>query len=208
MSLPPGGHTRKCPYCHNKAQFNYVSNNSFIAYNARVDPLDEKSAMQRNDVAMYKCCVCGGPVFARSHGKEPTTIDIYPVSIPSASKDIPKEARDIYIEALRCFDVKAWNAAATMCRRAVQECVLDKGGTGKTLYNQIDDLAGRRVITEDIKDWAHELRLLGRDGAHADVLTDVGEEEAKFAIEFTEELLNYVYVLKARLGRRKKVGKQ
>ena len=47
--------------------------------------------------------------------------------------------------------------------------------------------------------------MLGRDGAHADVSFDVEEEEATFAIEFTKELLNFVYVLKARLNRRKEL---
>lgn len=207
MGVPSNQHTRECPYCHTKAQFNFASNKEpVVTHSARVNPVDEKSSMQRNDIAMYKCCVCGGPLFIRAYGTQTSQLEVYPVNIPTASTDIPEKIRNIYLEALRCFSVHAWNATATMCRRAVQECILEKGGTGKMLYNQIDDLATKRVITEDIKEWAHELRILGRDAAHADVPTDVGEKEAKFAVEFTEELLNYVYVLKARLTRRKKIG--
>lgn len=207
MTLPNNQHTRECPYCHNKAQFNYLweGEKSTKVYNARENPLDDKSKLERNDVAVYKCCVCGGALFIRAHGNNLSSqkLDIYPVNIPTVSDDIPEKIRAIYIEALLCFGVGAWNATATMCRRIVQECIINKGGVGKTLYNQIDNLASKRIITDDIKDWAHEIRILGRDGAHADVTTDVGEEEAKFAVEFTKELLNYVYILKARLQRRK-----
>lgn len=202
MNIPPDKHTRECPYCHNKAQFNYLWNQDSVkVFNARLDPTDEKSACQRNDVSVYICCVCGGPLFARAYGDNLSNqkLDVYPTNIPFASLDIPEKIRKIYLEALICFNVSAWNATATMCRRAVQECIIDKGGEGKMLYNQIDNLAEKRIITDDIKEWAHEIRLLGRDGAHADVPTDVGEKEANFAIEFTGELLNYVYILKARL---------
>ena len=205
MGMPGDRHTRECPYCHNQAQFNFVKENGdfFAAFNVRINPEDEKSAVQRNDIGVFKCCVCGGPLFIRAHGPQLQNLDIYPINIPTAPTDIPEKIRNIYLEALRCFGVRAWNATATMCRRVIQECIIDKGGEGKDLYHQIDDLAVKRIITDDIKDWAQEIRILGRDGAHADVPTDVGEEEAKFAVEFTEELLNYVYILKARLQKRR-----
>jgi hypothetical protein len=53
-----------------------------------------------------------------------------------------------------------------------------------------------------LKDWAHEIRTIGKNGAHADVPIDVTESDAKDALDFTEEFLNYTYVLKKRLQRR------
>ncbi|MDD4955592.1 MAG: DUF4145 domain-containing protein, partial [Candidatus Omnitrophica bacterium] len=190
MSIPQDKHTRECPYCHKNAQFNFLWNQEPIKiFNAKSDPCDEKSAWQRNDVSVYVCCVCGGTLFTRAYGNklQEQKLDIYPVNLPSIPKEIPDKIKSICHEAHTCFNVGAWNATTTMCRRAVQECIIDKGGQGNTLYNQIDDLAGKRIITDDIKDWAHEIRILGRDGAHADIPTDVGEQEAKFCIEFTDE---------------------
>jgi len=206
MSLPANGHTRKCPYCDNMAQFNFVDNKGHMfatQYAARIQPQDNSSSMQVIQIGVYKCCVCGCPVFIRRYGDGLAKEDLYPINIPSSSSSIPAEVREIYLEAMRCFSVKAWNATATMCRRAVQECIVGKGGEGKTLFEQIDNLYEKRVIQDDLKEWAHAIRILGKDGAHADVASNVGEEEAKFALEFTEALLNYVYVLKAKLASRR-----
>ena len=79
MDLPANLHTRECPYCHNKTQFNYIRNNNvdfMISFSARVNPEDEKSNSEANSIAVYKCCVCGGPLFVRAYG--PQNLDIYP----------------------------------------------------------------------------------------------------------------------------------
>ncbi|MFH0771236.1 MAG: DUF4145 domain-containing protein [Candidatus Omnitrophota bacterium] len=184
------------------AQFNLLKD-SHDAANVRSEYKNEKSSLQTNLIASYRCCVCGWPIFVSTRDRAMSVIDIYPINIPTASSDIPEKIRNIFLEALCDFGIKSWNSTATMCRRTVQELAMEKGATGDTLFAQIDDLASRQIITQDLKDWAHEIRILGKEGAHADVPTDVGEEEAKFAIDFTEDLLNFVYVLKARLQKRR-----
>lgn len=197
-AIPSANHVRECPYGHGGSQFEqlYVNHDTY----ARIDPKDEKPGVQRQAISVYRCVVCGGPLFARAPG--PELVEIYPQRVPEASKDIPAPAHTIFLEAQRCHGVKAWNATAAMCRRAVQEAVLILGGEGKTLYAQIEDLAKRHIIVDDLKEWAHTIRGIGRDGAHADVLTDISEADADDALKFTEEFLEYNFVLRKRLARR------
>jgi hypothetical protein len=90
-----------------------------------------------------------------------------------------------------------------MCRRAVQEVAVLHKAVGKTLFEQIEFLAQNQTIAGDLKDWAHEVRLIGKDGAHADVPNDVTEQDADEAVEFTTQFINYIYVLKQKLQSRK-----
>lgn len=85
-----------------------------------------------------------------------------------------------------------------MCRRALQSSVIEKGASkGKRLVDQIDELYGNGAITKDIRDWAHEIRLTANIGAHPDDLEDITADDAQELIKFTEEYLNYVYVMPA-----------
>ncbi|MBI2884890.1 MAG: DUF4145 domain-containing protein [Candidatus Omnitrophica bacterium] len=193
-----------CPYCKRHTQFN----RKFLeAYNYSSG---EGKPWQRADMRLYACVMCHEPVLFRVVGESDRgeipddRITVYPRTIPEAPEDIPNPIRAIFLEALYCASVQAWNATAAMCRRAVQECVIAKGGKGVDLYHQIEDLEQKRAIPEDLKDWAHEVRVIGKVGAHADVPMDITPSDAEDALKFTEEMLNYVYVLKGRLQKRQR----
>lgn len=195
--------TWHCPYCKRHTQFNQEFKKQFTYQIALSD------AWQCADMLVYSCVMCHEPVFFRVIGPSDQgdipddRITVYPRTIPDTPTDIPQPIRDIFLEAVRCASIQAWNAAATMCRRAVQECVVERGGEGRDLYHQIEDLAQKRIITEQLKEWAHEVRIIGKAGAHADVPIDVTSADADDALRFTDELLNYIYVLTARLQRRR-----
>lgn len=70
-------------------------------------------------------------------------------------------------EAKVCHAAGAFFAAATMARRALQGACLSKGADPEhKLEVQIDWLCEERVITNDIRAWAHTIRFVGNDGAH------------------------------------------
>lgn len=75
----------------------------------------------------------------------------------------------------------------------------------KKLVAQIDELATAGVITQPLREFAHEVRLEGNDGAHpdADGLEIVTQKDADDIIEFTREYLHHVYVMPAKLAARK-----
>ena len=72
------------------------------------------------------------------------------------------------------------------------------------LQLQIDEMAAKGLITSPLRQWAHEVRLGGNDGAHPDRdgLNDVTKQDADEIIEFTEQFLEHVYVMPAALAAR------
>jgi Domain of unknown function (DUF4145) len=134
----------------------------------------------------------------------------FPLGKPNdtVAQEVQQEASDVaadFKEALRCHWVKAYRASVVMCRRAIQSSALALKADGGRLVDQIDDLFKIGKITESLKDFAHEVRLTGNDGAHPDKdgLSDVKEDDSAAIIEFTREYLHHVYVMPAKLRARK-----
>jgi hypothetical protein len=131
----------------------------------------------------------------------------YPIGKPDdeVDKNVPTAIAEDFAEALRCHWIKAHRACVVMCRRAIQSSALELLAKGGRLIDQIDDLFTKGKITESLKDFAHEVRLTGNDGAHPDKdgLKDVSEPDANDIVEFTREYLHHVYVMPAKLKARK-----
>jgi hypothetical protein len=90
-------------------------------------------------------------------------------------------------------------ATAAMCRKAVEDIAKEKKAKDGKLWAMIDDLFSQGIITIDLKDAAHEVRHLGNDGVHE----GGGEEEAAEAIEFVENLIQYIYILRENIRLRR-----
>jgi hypothetical protein len=136
--------------------------------------------------------------------------NVFPLGKPNdfVAAEVQKEANDVaedFKEALRCHWVKSYRASVVMCRRAIQSSAIALNANGGRLIDQIDDLFKSGKITEPLKDFAHEVRLTGNDGAHPDKdgLADVTQQDSADIIEFTREYLHHVYVMPAKLKARK-----
>jgi len=149
---------------------------------------------------IIRCDHCRGLIlFIKQDGK---TVDQYPKKVPIIDKSVPSRVAEDYVEAIKCFDIGANRASVVMCRRALQSSVIEKGAEKDRLVDQIDELYDTQIITKDIKDWAHEIRLTGNIGAHPDEdgLEDVTPEDAEELLKFMEEYLNYVYIMPAKVA--------
>jgi hypothetical protein len=129
-------------------------------------------------------------------------IDQYPKKTPKLDPAIPSDVANDYIEAIKCFDIGANKASLVMCRRALQTSVIQKGATRGKLSDQINELFNKGIITEDIMNWSHEIRLTGNIGAHPDQdgLENVSPQDTEELIKFMEEYLNYVYIMPAKVA--------
>jgi hypothetical protein len=95
------------------------------------------------------------------------------------------------VEAEKCLAVGAPNACGTMARRAIHCLCQNKKATGDNLYKQLKSLRENGTITDDIWEWASDLRMIGRDGAHPE-WPDVSPEDADYAVRFLHEIIRYV----------------
>lgn len=126
--------------------------------------------------------------------------EIYPHPLPGpVDSRITEAIRRDYKEAKECLSISAFRAAAIMARRAIQSICLDKGATpGDKLQQQIDWLFDQRIITKELQDWAHEVRLVGNDAAHPSKPSEdvaVSEQDAEEILELLDQFCQVLYVV-------------
>ena len=73
-----------------------------------------------------------------------------------------------------------------------------------SLYRRIDEAASKGLLTPDMAEWAHDVRLDANDQRHADVAAIAPDfEHAKRCLEFAKALADILFVLPARVTRGK-----
>jgi hypothetical protein len=186
-----------CPHCARASAF-------LLATSVHVDTV---GGSQLRMVAGLQCQACmdfilAAALYGQNSGRF-TYEKHYPLGRPPQDVDptVPPDVSEDFKEALRCEWVKSYRACVVMCRRAIQSSVIALGAKGGRLIDQIDDLFKNGKITEALKEFAHEVRLTGNDGAHPDRdgLTEVKEKDSSAIFAFTREYLHHVYVMPAKL---------
>jgi hypothetical protein len=87
-------------------------------------------------------------------------------------------------------------------RSVIEATAKDKGMTTGSLMAKIDTMYEARLIREDIKDGAREVRLLANDAAHGDFGEPVPQADAELILTLMDEVLEEVYESPARVARR------
>lgn len=138
----------------------------------------------------------------------------FPISLDSelskgASEYIPEDIFEDYEEALKCKSIGANRASCAMFRRALQSALVELGASkDDNLIKQIDSMDS---LPKDIKDWTHQVRILGNWGVHPDKdeLKDVGADEVAEAHDFTSKFFVYAFIMpkKVEESRKKREGK-
>jgi Domain of unknown function (DUF4145) len=80
----------------------------------------------------------------------------------TAMEGLPEPLERVRSEAWSCYYGGDHRAAVVMGRAAVQRAVRTLGGEGRDLFHEIDSLYARGVVTEELKEWAHDVRLAQR----------------------------------------------
>jgi len=86
-----------------------------------------------------------------------------------------------------------------MARRCMHSVAEYFKATGKDLYDQIEDLKKKQIITPILAEQAQHVRVLGKHGAHpydtkGNELKDLGIEDAQSALEFCDFIFDQVFV--------------
>lgn len=198
-----------CPHCESKSHFTDTGKSIFL-FEKGVWSILLCDKCREPILAIYKWTgtYAVSPPDTGTPQLEAEPIKVYPRIVPDIHPSIPKEVGEDYKESLMCFAIEAWKATVVLCRRALQNSVVEKGANaGKHLYDQIDELATGQTITKDIKDWAHRIRHLGNDGAHPydkGALTKVTRDDADQILKFMESYLKYVYEMPYELAKKRR----
>nr|WP_198983040.1 DUF4145 domain-containing protein [Herbaspirillum sp. ASV7] len=162
------------------------------------------------------CPVCTWPISAvvSTNGHDPKNLTVIATGSSSpirsiqffperhtslAPEDVPEVAADAFIEGAENTKDGRYSSAVMMFRRAIDvgtkvfEPTIDVHNLGK----RIDKLEKDGLITKDLKEWAHKIRLEGNEAVHD--LPKPTKEQTEELQHFTELVLTYLFTLPAKV---------
>ncbi|PJZ48791.1 hypothetical protein CH362_12155 [Leptospira saintgironsiae] len=194
----------RCPHC-NVNQPNLIKASHFQTLSS-----DQRV---RRDWVNYRCLRCGGVVLCEGRTHVQTTSDetfieyLYPTSSVALDESIPSRAKEYLKQAID--SIVAPSGSIVLAASSVDAMLKNKGYKEGTLYGRIDRAASEHLITKDMADWAHEIRLHSNEERHSDEESELPtEDEATKCIEFALALAEFLFVLPSKVERgRKKILK-
>ena len=187
-------HHIECAFCNEKGNFEKAHHS-------------EKSNSQgkKLNYDILKCTNCGNltMVFwsaAHAWGPSGGLHDYKTVPWPRQTTQFPdfwpSDVGRYWLQARRSLEGKNWDAASLMARSAIQLITRYQKAVGKNLKEEIDDLAVKGMLPPVMKEWAHEVRVLGNENAHPKP-GDKGTEQkdANDIVQFLSFLLTMTYNL-------------
>lgn len=114
---------------------------------------------------------------------------------PAIPEHLPEAASRAMLQAERNFPVEGnEEAAGTMYRKAIELALkhLDPALSG-TLQKRIDALVERHMLTPDLGQWAHQIRVLGNESVHDE--EPPTRDELTALRSFTSLALQYLFTL-------------
>lgn len=116
------------------------------------------------------------------------------------SQDIPQRARRSLEDARAALATPSLSIVGSAA--AVDWMLKEKGYKEGKLYGRIEKAAAEHLITPDMKDWAHEVRLEANNERHADdELPEPTLQDAERVLSFAEALAELLFELPARVAR-------
>jgi Domain of unknown function (DUF4145) len=125
------------------------------------------------------------------------------VGVGRGYPDVPEHIATAASEAHECQSIGAHRAAVMLARAVIEATAKAKQITKGNLFDKIEKMHEQGLLSELVRDQAHEVRYLGNDMAHGDFVEPVSTEEADEILELMAEVLHAVFEMPAQLLRRK-----
>lgn len=149
---------------------------------------------------LYFCATCGGGILAANVAGEGQPVkELYPDS-KRVDESIPYPASTYLEQALGSIHAPA--GAVMLAASAIDAMLKTKGYQEGALFTRINQAAEAHLITQEMAEWAHEIRLDANDQRHADTIQPLPDEaQAQKCVDFALALAEFLFVLPARVKR-------
>ena len=203
-----------CPHCNSKRMgFSFVAETGLAPQKpGEFMVLFKCNKCQGGLVVEYKLYVNHGQASPGKCPSDPEALGFiatnrYPGEMPSnLPSDIPTPLDRYLSQAMEGIQSGHYDASGAMCRKVIdvstQKLLGEDSSKYGTIQKRIDALAVKNMLTPDLKDWAHQVRLGGNDAAHDE--DPYTQDEAEELLSFVELYLTYVYSMPGRLAARRK----
>ena len=105
----------------------------------------------------------------------------------------PARIRRIYHETIEAYNNELLTVCALGIRAVIEAICIEEGVKTEGLYNKIEELIKKGIITSKLGGGLQECRLLGNESAHQ--LQIFGDEELLAAINLIENVLESHYIM-------------
>jgi Domain of unknown function (DUF4145) len=120
---------------------------------------------------------------------------MYPFSgVDMSHPSIPQSIAEDWQEAQKAIQASAPKAAAVMCRRVLYGVLMDKNYKLNPLHEGLKELISGQRLPAIFDEWLPAIKDDGHDGAHPDRALQVSTENITETIEYTSELLRFLYI--------------
>lgn len=157
---------------------------------------------------IYICTSCGGLIAAMvpvtTHQQPMTKYATWIIPGPRAARtDVPPRVAGYLDQAQETMSSPS--ASVMVSASAVDAMLKEKGYKTGSLYTRIGEAVAANVITADMGEWAHDVRLDANDERHADEQSALPTvDDAIRCYEFAVTLAEVIFVLPARVKRGRK----
>ena len=147
--------------------------------------------------ACYKCARCGGVTTACAVKGKNTVQYMFPSGL-EVDEALPERAKEYLEQAINSMNAPA--GAVMLAASAVDAMLKAKGLTDGSLYKRIKSAAENHLITEEMAEWAHDVRLDANDQRHSDMGSPLpSPEDARRVIDFVQALGLFLFVMPSRV---------
>ena len=180
----------RCPHC------GVDSPTMPMIHNFKTKAIDETNSRHWG---VYACRRCGGVVLASARAMNQEVIEIFPPT-SSVEQSVPDTAREYLLQAMNSRHAPA--GAVMLAASSIDSMLKSNGYDSGSLYSRIDKAAADHLITKDMADWAHDVRLEANGQRHADQTFAIPTtDDADRVLDFAKALAEFLFVLPARVAK-------
>lgn len=118
-------------------------------------------------------------------------------TLESESHYMPFKVRGIYKETLNALNSNSPVLAGIGLRALVETICKEQNAVGRNLYEKIDDLVTKQILTPSGCAILHKIRTLGNEAAHE--VKPHSEKQLGLAMDVVEHVLNDVYIIPSKV---------
>jgi len=157
---------------------------------------------------VYRCDSCGAPIFLKYQVKiyaaqrVELSSNFHELERPRekfAFTYLSEDCETLFKEALSCYAHGAFNAFASLCRRAAQATFRDLGNAGKLkIYDQLTEIRDMAELDQDSFKLLKEI-IFGTDNDAQPSIPTLDARYAGILLEVMKDLLYQAYVRRGKL---------